>query len=249
MKEWHEQDEFWQTFSSKMFTEKRWEDAITEIDNIIALINISPGIAVLDLACGPGRHCIELARRGFKVTGVDRTASYLVQARKRAEDENLNIEWIQEDMRTFCRLNTFDLAINLFTAFGYFTDPKDDRIVAENLYKSLKSGGILVMDTMGKEILARIFRPSDWYELPDVTIMMEERKIKPGWDWIENRWIMIKGTERKEFRISHRLYSAIELSMLLADVGFSSVQTYGDIAGSPYDNTAKRLVVVARKIT
>jgi len=247
MKEWYEQDEFWQAFSEMMFPEKVWENAVNEVDGIIALTNLPQNSSVLDLACGPGRHCISFARRGFSVTGVDRTAFYLDQAKKRAEDENLNVEWIHEDMRRFCRPDAFDLAINMLTAFGYFQDPSDDVVVAKNLYRSLKHGGKLVMDIMGKEVLARIFRANDWQEYPDGTIMLQERKINPGWDWIENRWIVIKGSERKDFSLSHRIYSAVELSQLLLIAGFSSVQTYGDAAGSPYDNNAKRLVMVAQK--
>jgi hypothetical protein len=64
---------------------------------------------------------------------------------------------------------------------------------------------------------------------------------------MENRWIVIKDGQRKEFQLSHRLYSAAELSGLFKDCGFGSVEVYGDLDGAPYDHEAKRLVVVARK--
>jgi SAM-dependent methyltransferase len=190
---------------------------------------------------------LELARRGFRVTGVDRTAAYLEQARRQAEAEGLTVEWVQADMREFCRPDAFDAAINLYTAFGYFEDPADDRAVATNLLRSLRSGGGLVIELMGKEVLARIFLERYWTELPDGTLILEEGQIRPGWDWVENRWILIRGTERTEFRVSHRLYSAVELSSLLTGCGFASVDVYGGLDGSPYDHTARRLVVVARK--
>ncbi len=105
----------------------------------------------------------------------------------------------------------------------------------------------MVMDLMGKEVLARRFQEHDWLEMPDGTIMLEERKIGSGWSWMEARWILLKDNMRKEFRISHRLYSAFELIALLTDVGFASATPYGDLEGSPYDHTARRLVLVARK--
>lgn len=86
-----------------------------------------------------------------------------------------------------------------------------------------------------------------WHEEPDGTLMLEERKLRNGWDWIENRWILLKGAERKEFRLAHRLYSAAELSQVLKDCGFASVDVFGGLDGSPYDHTAKRLVAVARR--
>ncbi|MBM4049039.1 MAG: class I SAM-dependent methyltransferase, partial [Planctomycetes bacterium] len=70
MKPWHEEDAFWQTFAPTMFGEPRWAAAGGEVDSMLALAKLAPGAAVLDLACGPGRHSLELARRGFKVTAV-----------------------------------------------------------------------------------------------------------------------------------------------------------------------------------
>jgi hypothetical protein len=99
---------------------------------------------------------------------------------------------------------------------------------------------------MGKEVLARIFRERDWHE-ENGTIFLEERKLSNGWSWIQNRWIMIKGGERKEFTFSLRLYSGEELSSLLSESGFNSVELFGDLSGMPYDHAANRLVAVAIK--
>ena len=247
MAPWHDEDRFWETFHPSMFPEACWERAASDIDGVLALAGVAPGAAVLDLACGPGRHCLELARRGYRVTGVDRTAAFLEEAHRRAAAEGLQVEWVQADMRRFCRPEAFDLAINLYTAFGYFEDPAEDRQVARNLYQSLRPGGVLVMELMGKEVLARIFRERDWREEPDGALLLEERRVCPGWDWIECRWIRLEGERRTEYRLSHRLYSAAELSGLLRDVGFTTVTPSGDLAGAPYDPTAKRLVLLGRR--
>ncbi len=217
-----------------------------EVENIISLLQIRHGAQVLDLCCGVGRHSIELARRGFRVTGVDVTPHYLREARQKAKKANLNITFIKDDMRHFHRRNTYNLVINLFGSFGYFEDQKDDYRVAKNVYGSLKKHGDFIIELMGKEVLARIFQKRDWYEI-DNTIVLEERKTDNDWKRIESRWVILKGRRRKEFNISLRLYSAVELSALLKGVGFRKVNVYGDLTGAPYDQTAKRLVVVAHK--
>ncbi len=243
---WYEDDVFWAEVEPVLFPARRQVDAATEVENLIARAALSPGARILDLCCGIGRHSLELARRGYHVTGVDRTRVYLERAEKQAMAEGLDVEFVRHDMRTFCRPDAFDAAINLFTSFGYFENPDEDRQVIRNIYLSLRASGVFVIDVIGKEVLARIFRERDWYEL-DGTLFLEERKLSRNWGWVENRWIMLRGNRRSEVTLSHRLYSATELTTLLKDCGFASLEVYGDMAGRPYDHTAKRLVVVARK--
>jgi len=245
-KAWHDDEEFWETFAPTLFGPKRWEDAPKEVDELILLLGIKPGSTILDLCCGKGRHSLELARRGFRVTGVDKTAAYLQEARKRAETEELRIEFIKEDMRKFSRNDAFDVVINMFTSLGYFEDLADDKRVLANMYRSLRKGGTLMIDVMGKEILARIFRERDWQE-QNGSFVLQERKICRSWSWIENRWILLKEGKQYEALISHRLYSAEELSGLLTDSGFSCVNIYGDLTGAEYGHNAKRLIAVANK--
>ncbi len=99
---------------------------------------------------------------------------------------------------------------------------------------------------MGKEILAQVFQERDWREADDC-ILLEERRIKRNWSWIENRWIVWKGKQRREFRVAHRIYSAVELSSLLRECGFERVDVYGDLTGVEYDQNARRLVLIGRK--
>ncbi|MBI2267274.1 MAG: class I SAM-dependent methyltransferase [Armatimonadetes bacterium] len=243
---WYENEEFWETFRPILLGETRYSAAAKEVQDVIALGRISVRSSLLDLCCGTGRHALEFARQGFQVTGVDRTEKYLEIARKQAHEEGLSLELVKEDARSFSRPNAFDGAINLFTSFGYFEDPEDDRRVLRNLHRSLKTGAPFVIDLMGKEILARVFKERDWLE-EDGLIMLEERKLHKNWSWIENRWIILKNGERKDFELSHRLYSAFELEQILKECGFEEISVYGDLAGAPYDHMAKRLVAVAHK--
>jgi SAM-dependent methyltransferase len=246
MKNWYEDEAFWETWAPFMFSKERWQGTPEEVANLISLLKIDPGASVLDLCCGPGRHSLEFARRGFSVTGVDRTKKYLEDARKSADKEGLKVDFVQKDMREFRKPRTFDLAVNLLTSFGFFEDQRDDEKVAKNVLASLKDGGAFVIEMMGKEILARIFRERDWQEV-EGAIMLEERKVSKDWNWMENRWILLKGGQTQEFRFSLRPYSAAELTRLLTECGFAQTEVYGNLAGAPYDHQAKRLVVVAQK--
>lgn len=244
--EWYEDDLFWETFRCELFSAERLEAAPQDVDRLVELLQLRPGAKVLDLCCGVGRHSLELARRGYEVTGFDRTADFLEQARAAAQTEGLSVDLVQGDMRRFCALEEFDAVVNLYTSFGYFEDPHDDKRTALNAYASLKRGGKLLVEMMGKEVLARIFQPRDWHER-DGRLFLREVEVTQDWSWIKNRWVLFEGGERKEFRFGHRVYSAVELTGLLKRCGFAEVEVFGSLAGAPYDHQAQRLVTVAVK--
>lgn len=243
---WHEDDAFWLAVEPFLFARRRIAEAPAEVERIMGLAGLRPGMSVLDLGCGIGRHALEFARQGLRVTGVDRTAAYLEKAARRAEAEGRSVELVEADMRVFRRPGAFDAVVNLFSSFGYFESPDEDRRVARNLLDSLGPGGALVMEMMGKEVLARTFQERSWME-EDGVILLEERRLDRAWSRIENRWILLIGDRRIERRLSLRLYSAAELMALLSEAGFGTAEAFGDLTGRPYDHAAQRLVVVARK--
>lgn len=244
---WHENDEFWAAFGPYMFSPEQWEKAAAQVEQLLALVQPPAGGAVLDLCCGPGRHCMPLARRGFRVTGVDRTTGFLDEARQRAADEGLDVELVQADMREFVRPDAFDLAINLLTSFGYFEDPEDNLEVLRKAHQSLRPGGKFVLDTVGKEVIGRIFKPREWQKVESGLLVLEERTVLPDWERMRSRWIAIRGDQRYEHSFEHTMYSGCELRALFLEAGFASVDLHGEMDGSPYDQEAGRLVAVAHK--
>jgi SAM-dependent methyltransferase len=243
---WFEDDAFWAAFRPSMFSEERWQAAAVDAEPLARLLDLKPGARVLDLPCGPGRFSIELARRGYNVSGVDRTALYLAEARRRAKQEKLDVEFVRQDMRRFVRTKAFDACINMYTSIGYFEDPADDLKVCRNVYRSLRPGGKFLIQTGGKEWLARVYQPRDWREEAGAFIL-EERRVVPGWTGLENRWVIISKGKVSEFRFFLRLYSSGEIEDLLKRAGFAQVDIYGGLDGSPYDNTSRWLVAAARK--
>jgi SAM-dependent methyltransferase len=244
--DWFADDEFWETSFPFMFPEESFPKGEEQVEKILALSRISHG-ALLDVGCGPGRHAVPFARRGFAVTAVDRTAFLLDRARSHAARNAAQVTWVEEDMRSFCRPNTYHLAISLFTSFGYFEAAADNQQVLDNVAASLKRGGSFVMDLQGKEVLARKFTPTDSEDIENVGTIVQQRRIVDDWRRIETDWIMIDDSGARRFTLSLWVYSGEELRQMLDAAGFSQVELYGSLDGIPYDTEARRLVVVATK--
>jgi SAM-dependent methyltransferase len=245
---WHDDDGFWDAVAPFLFTDERCDAADSEVDAIIRLLEIEPGSQILDLCCGVGRHSLELARRGFSVTAVDRTAAYLERARSAAHELGAAIEFVRASMDEFRRPAVFDAAINMFTSFGYFASDEEELTVLTNLFEALKPDGRLVIDVMGKEVLGRRFHPRTWQPSPDGNaFLLEERNVRSGWSHIDNRWIVFNDTGKHEFHFPIRVYSGRELESLLHQAGFRETALHGNLNGGPYDHDAERLVAVARK--
>lgn len=243
---WYENDAFWKAVEPALFSEEKWAMAKSDVDGMAKLLSLPSGSKILDLCCGPGRHAIEFARRGYKVTGVDRTHDYLKRARKSAQKKGLKIEFVKEDMRRFVRPRAFDAVINLYASFGYFEKEEETRQVLKNIYNSLKRAGSALFEMMSKEILARDFEERTWSEFGDL-LLLQHRSVDKDWEWLESRWILIREGLRQDFAWRVRLYSASEFKTLLRSEGFRKIRLYGSLDGILYDQEASRLVAVARR--
>ena len=244
--EWYEDESFWKATYPFLFSEARFEAAETHVENILNLVGLDSG-DVLDLCCGPGRVSVPMAGRGFRVTAVDRSPFLLAEGRKRAAQRNLVIEWVEKDMREFERPEAFDLVLNLNTSFGYFDAKDEDVGVLRKIFASLKPGGRLVMDLMGKEKLARIFQPTVSEKLEDGTLLVQRHEIFDEWTRIRNEWIIINGPEVRTFEFHHTIYSGQELKDRLLAAGFGDVRLCGSFEGEEYGRESGRFVAVAAK--
>lgn len=250
---WYEREEFWRDLYPYMFDDKRLTAGAEQVAQLLELTGLNAANKrdtrnVLDMCCGPGRHSVALAARGWSVTGVDRTPFLLNKARERADAARVQVEFVEQDMRDFRRLDSFDLALSLFTSFGYFVTEEEELQVLRNLHDSLRPGGLAVIDVKGKEGLARHFRPSNCDSYDDGTMLVQRHRILAEFTRMEQDWILVGADDRvRRHTFGHFLYSGRELRDLLQIAGFSAVQLYGGFDGSEYGREAHRLVAVAHK--
>jgi SAM-dependent methyltransferase len=245
-KEWFDDASFWRELYSVMFTQNRIADAQKQVAKALALTKPA-GKSVLDLCCGPGRCSIALAKRGYSVTGVDKTKYLLDKARVQARAARVEIEWIQKDMRDFVRPDSFALVLSMFTSFGYFDDRREDMIVLENMFRSLQPGGACLIDVLGKERLAKILQATSSNLLPDGTMVVERHEIFDDWTRVRNEWLVIRKGRVKSFKFHHTVYSGLELRDRMERAGLVGVTLHGNLDGDEYGPNAERLIAIGRK--
>ena len=245
-REWFDDDSFWRELYPFMFPEKRIADADEQVAKALALTKPA-GKSVLDLCCGPGRCSVALAKRGFRVTGVDKTTYLLNMARAKAHAARVKIEWVQKDMRDFVRPGAFALVLSMFTSFGYFDDKQEDMAVLENMFASLQPGGACLIDVIGKERLAKVLQSTTASDLADGTVVVERHKIFDDWTRVGNEWLVIRNGRAKSFKFHHTVYSGQELRDRMERAGFVAVKLHGNLDGDEYGPDAERLIAVGRK--
>lgn len=226
-----------------MFRPETFREAREEIDKIRTLTGVASG-NVLDLGCGPGRHSLPLSAAGFAVTAVDLSETLMAQGQARAEN-NADIEWVQADMRSFCRPDSFDLAISMWTSFGYFDQVDDDLQVLAQIRSSLRAEGKLLLDVVGKEYVLRNLQPVHLTDFDDGTVLIERPVLSDEMCRYHNEWTLIRDGQAHTAEWSQNLYTAQELRTLLAQAGFTDIEVYGSLDADDYDIDAERLVVVA----
>ena len=218
-----------------------------EARGAIALAGVEPGAEVLDCPVGFGRHALVLAADGYRVTGLDRSATQLAEAERRRGDAEWPV-FVRGDYRALPFEDAcFDAALNLFSSLGYLERDEDVGVLRE-FHRVLRPGGGLVVETMHRDRLARIFLPRTWDRLPDGSLFVQERTV----DWVSGELstghIAIgPDGERIERRFVHRLYSATEWVGMLGEAGFATIDCFSDWAGTTPPTPEARLVVRARR--
>lgn len=243
-KNWYEK---W--FSNKYYLEiysHRDEKEARDIINLIQrYVPLSAHDKVLDVCCGAGRHSIELARRGYNVTGFD-LSSYLISQAKEslssAKETNLQVEFMIKDMKDFSFGNAFDMAINVFTSFGYFESDEDNFKVFKNVFKSLKRGGYFVFDFINPDNLRKNLVSESEDEYDSVKILQKR--------YIENNFVykdIYIGEDKYTERL--RLYNTDDINAVFKTIGFNVMHTFGDYSGNAFDReNSKRMVYICKTI-
>ncbi|MEU2206018.1 class I SAM-dependent methyltransferase [Streptomyces hygroscopicus] len=236
-------DEFWTEFYDFLFSEQRFAQAERLLDTS-PLLAFPRGARVLDLCCGPGVFTVPLARRGYEVTGVDRSPAMLDRARKLAAETGATVRYVQADVVEYTEPEAFDVVLNMFTSFGYFEDPADNMRVLHGMHAALAPGGTLVLDVAGKELLARKVVPPKVVQRGD-DLLVQTDTVLDDWARLRSDWVLVRGDRVDRAGLVWFVYSAVELRAMAEEAGFGRIEVFGGFDGRPYDQDAERLVLRA----
>ncbi len=207
------------------------ENTRREVDFILAAAPVQPHSQILDLCCGQGRHCLELARRGFKnVTGVDRSRYLIRLAKKRAQNEGLQVVFKEGDARN-PRLSesTFDCVAIMGNSFGYFSNKQDDEKVLATVGKLLRASGQIVLDITDGAFMADNFDRRSWEWIDEHHFVCRERSLAADRERLISREVIVHdemGVIADQF-YAERLYTKEGISKLLEKCGFRNVRHHG----------------------
>jgi len=214
-----------------------------EVDRIEALLELHPPRRILDLPCGQGRHAIELARRGYQVTGVDLSPYMLGVAKERAEASGVRVRWLTGDMREALSGEVFDVVLNLFTSLGYFDDEADDRRAVRAAASMLAPGGRFLLEVINGQRIMGNFQEREWFTVGQ-TAVMERRSL----DLQTRRMVVertVSSTAGEDISVhAVRLYSGAAVRTMLDAAGFDRVELYGDWNGAPLTPESLRVLAV-----
>jgi SAM-dependent methyltransferase len=217
----------------------------SEVQFMVERLGIDRPYRVLDLACGHGRHANRLAQLGHLVTGIDRSASFLNEARDAAAVMNVTVNYIEADMRALAQKDTYDLALCLFTAFGYFRDEENIAVV-NAVSRALVPGGRFVLDVISRDRLVRHLRPLHIVER-DGDLMIDRVRFDTKSGRMVNQRTYIVDGERTEAPFSVRTFHLQEMTAIFAAAGLRVELAWGDWKGGELTADSPRLIVVGRK--
>ncbi len=204
---------------------------------------LGSGTRVLDLACGAGRHLVELDRIGSRAMGLDLSPRMLAAARDALPDAGL----VRADMRYLpFRPASFDVVTSYFTSFGYFDDESDDLGVLHEVRRVLRPGGVFLFDFMNAEAVVTNLRTEDRRTVSGVDVIQERRLVEGG-RVVEKR-ITIgprEGEPGREFVERVRLYRPEELESMMIHARLAPGPRFGGYDSSPFTLASPRYIVVA----
>lgn len=219
----------------------------SEVDFLIEHLQLEVGHRILDMGCGTGRHALELARRGYQVTGVDLSDGMLAQARRIAQAEGLeNVVFEQADATRYTTDSPFDriycVCEGSLGLVGTGSHPQaHDFAVLKHLHEALKPGGLMLITVLSATRLIRLYQQADVEAgLFDPATLTEVSTLKTG-----------EGEEAVEVKVLERGFVMPELRLILEVLGFEVVHMGGGTAGDwgirPLELDEYEIMVIVKK--
>lgn len=212
------------------------------IDKLLQIIKPATQSCILDVACGRGRHSVYLNKKGLNVTGIDLSVTNITYAR---QFENESLHFYVHDMRALFYKNHFDVALNLFTSFGYFDNMQEHVDALKCINSALKKDGMLIIDYFNAPYILK-------------NLVTESIKTIDGIDFHIHKAIQgdcivktITFEDRQQgFQFKERVktFTLDDFKALFAQSGFELVQCFGNYQLDDFDvNNSERLIMICKK--
>ncbi len=209
---------------------------------------LQPGVRVLDLACGTGRHSIPLSREGYGMVGVDASPKLLRIAKQRYG----SLDVVLGDMRFLpFKAEAFGAVVNVDTSLGYLPSLADDNKSLSEARRVVRLDGVLVVDVFNREELKSKYhgetKVTKWLEYPSFRLR-QRRSVSADGGRLSDFWVVQPraGGEAVCFEHSVRLYGEEELKGLVENAGFVVVCVFGDYERQDFSSMTSRLIMIAK---
>ncbi|MEP7254652.1 MAG: class I SAM-dependent methyltransferase [Ferruginibacter sp.] len=238
-------DWFNSPYYHQLYFKRDDKEAAAFIDNLINYLKPAANSTMLDVACGKGRHSIQLANKGFDVTGIDLSDDSINEALQHETD---TLHFYKHDMRLPFWINYFDYAFNFFTSFGYFKTRREHDNAIRTIAQSIRKEGTFVMDFLNV------------HYAEDHLIHQSEKEIE-GINFIITKWydethfykkIIVEDDSLQEplvYTEKVAKFSLGDFTEMFAYQGLQMQEVFGDYSFSNYDvKKSSRMVMIAKKI-
>lgn len=235
------------TLYFELYEAQDTELALTQVSQLVTLLALRPHTRILDVGCGYGRHSVELARRGFDVTGVDISDVQLTRARERAAATGVAVDFHRLDGRALEFEAEFDAAVSMFLSFGFFETDAEHLAMLQGVSRSLKPGGRFLMDFWNREYEIQRFdrwqvdRTGEIFELEEWDFDYLQGRL----NWTNHAFF--PDGRHESWYHSIRAYTVVEMKTLFEQAGLHLDAVYGSLAGTPYSIESQASIFVATK--
>ncbi len=237
-------DWFNSPYYHQLYAHRDEQEAALFIDNLVKHLQPFAGATMLDIACGKGRHSMQLAASGFDVTGIDLSSESIAEALKSETD---HLHFYEHDMRLPFWVNYFDFAFNFFTSFGYFKTQREHDNAIRSIAEAIKSTGIFVMDYLNVKFSTSQSVAESTQQIGNTTYTISK--------WSDDKHfykkIVVEDAElAKPMQYTEKVakFTLSDFERMFSKQGLTIYETYGDYQFGAYEeNSSPRLIMIAKK--
>lgn len=226
-----------------LYKNRDYSEAEHFVSNLLNHLKPSKNDKFLDLACGKGRHSIFINKKGYNVVGLDLSENSISEAKK---SENDSLRFGVHDMREIYSFDEFDFVFNLFTSFGYFDNEIENLNVLTSIKRTLKPGGIVVIDFLNTQKVINTLIPKETKTIDGIVFKIK-KEISDG--------KILKHIRFSDNSIQHHYTESVQLinfnrfQSLFNQVGLQIIDTFGNYELEDYnEQNSNRLIIFAQKI-